>query len=100
MDTAGARALKERIEQRLQWQEAAAVADGRQPAADPDAAKLESFEGDVRRYHAETKVELVDGEHKLVTSRMVKSIVDGAWQVEVLVEHVEAAPTPALTVLY
>lgn len=93
MDTAGARALKERIEQRMQWQEAAAVSEGRQPESDPDAERLESFEDGVRRYHAEKRVEFHDGQRKLVTSRAYKRVVDGAWQTEVVIESVESVPT-------
>ncbi len=92
MDTAGARALKDRIEQRLQWQGAASVADGRQPQTDPDGERLESFEDDVRRYHSTQKIEYRDGERKLVTSRICKRLVDGSWETEEIVESVVSAP--------
>jgi hypothetical protein len=97
MDTAGARALKARIEQRIQWQEAASVSEGRQPQSDPDAEKLESFEDGVRRYHSEKRFEYVDGQRKLVTCRIFKRLIDGSWETDVVVESVE--PAPELTVV-
>jgi len=98
MDTAGARALKERIEQRLQWQQAPAVCEGRQPKIDPDGENLVSFEDGVRCYRAEQKIEVHDGQRKLVTCRPYKRLVDGEWQTEVVVESIESAPT--MTVQY
>jgi hypothetical protein len=98
MDTAGARALKERIEQRMQWQEARAVAEGRQPKTDPDTERLVSFDDGVRCYEPEQRIEVHDGVRKLVTSRTFKRVVDGEWTTEVVVERVDAAPV--LTVQY
>ena len=97
MDSAGARALRDRIEQRQQWQEAAAVADGNQPRSDPDGDRLESFDGTTRRYHPEQKIEYVDGKRMLVTSRTFKHLIDGSWETEVVVEGAE--PAPQLTVV-
>ena len=63
----GARVLTARIEQHQQWREAAAVREGRQPAADPDAAALVAVVDGVRRY----------------TDGLEKRLVDGAWVADV-----------------
>jgi hypothetical protein len=67
MDPAGAAALQARLEQQRHWQLAAAVHEGRQPRADPDAQDLRSFDGDERSYCS-------DGD-----GPFVKRLVDGAW---------------------
>jgi hypothetical protein len=69
MDTAGARLLRERIEhrQRLHWQTARAVIEGRQDPADPDLEYLVACREGVREY------EPVPG------TRFVKRLVEGCW---------------------
>jgi hypothetical protein len=69
MDTEGARQLRARIDerQRLHWQTARAVREGRQDAADPDSEYLVSCSDGQREY------EFTPG------TRFVKQLVQGCW---------------------
>ena len=69
MDAEGARRLREKIDrrQRMHWQTARAVREGRQDAADPDADYLVSCREGVREY------EPMSG------TRFVKHLVDDRW---------------------
>ena len=94
MDAEGARILRAKIAER-QWGLAEAVADGRQPAVDPDAAELELVDGDVRSYRAETVSTMVGGRPTTVRRHLTKRLVDGAWQSSFVVEHAESVDQPA-----
>ena len=61
MDPKGAQHLRRRLDSHAQWQRAAAVQNGEQPPADPDAADLIEFEEKVRRYRDGLCKRLVDG---------------------------------------
>jgi hypothetical protein len=61
MDPNGARHLRKRFDSHANWQRAASVQNGQQPHADPDAADLIEFEGDVRRYRDGLCKRLIDG---------------------------------------
>jgi hypothetical protein len=100
MDSAGARALRDRIEQRVQWQQAPSVRAGRQPWDDPDADRLESFGEGLRLYTARQRLEIQEGLQKKITTRLSKRLVDGAWEDEVTVEDVETLSATVETVLY
>ena len=63
MDPKGAQHLRRRLDSHAQWQRAAAVQNGEQPRADPDAPDLIEFDEKVRRYR--------DG--------LCKRLVDGCW---------------------
>jgi hypothetical protein len=69
MDTEGARQLKARIDerQRLHWQTARAVREGRQDAADPDSEYLVSCRDGFREYEPSPG------------TRFAKQLVDGCW---------------------
>jgi hypothetical protein len=69
MDTEGARQLRQRIDerQRLHWQTARAVREGRQDAADPDGEHLVSCRDGLREY------EPAPG------TRFIKRIIEGRW---------------------
>jgi hypothetical protein len=86
VDVAGARRLSWRIEQQRHWRQAAAVADGRQPATDPDTDTLESFEGSERVYAARLT------NHGTV--RLHKRLVDGVWENELVEESEPLADHP------
>ena len=73
MDASGARELQRRIEQCQQWQQAAAVREGRQAAHDPDQHRLTDIGDGVRFYDT-----------------FAKRLVDGWWQVTAL-DRVEPA---------
>jgi hypothetical protein len=80
MDAAGAAELQKRIEEHQHWRQAAAVRDGRQPPADPDAEELEEIGDGVRLYGREEQLLTVDGRPALVTFRVAKQLVDGHWE--------------------
>ena len=80
MDAAGAEELRKRLDDQQHWRRAAAVRDGRQSATDPDAAELDSVDGDIRYYGRETQRMLLEGRPALVTFRIVKTIVAGRWE--------------------
>jgi hypothetical protein len=61
MDPNGARHLRRRLDSHAHWQRAAAVQNGEQPHADPDAADLIEFEDNVRRYRDGLCKRLIDG---------------------------------------
>jgi hypothetical protein len=70
MDVAGARTLKAKIDARQlrHWQQARAVREGRQDAADPDAEHLVRCRDTVREYEPRPG------------RRYVKQLVDGRWE--------------------
>jgi hypothetical protein len=80
MDAAGAEELRKRLEEQRHWQLAEAVRDGRQSATDPDSFELEELVDDVRYYGREEQRTTVDGRPVLITFRMTKRLVDGAWE--------------------
>jgi hypothetical protein len=61
MDPNGARHLRRRLDSHAHWQRAAAVQNGEQPHADPDAPDLIKFEDNVRRYRDGLCKRLIDG---------------------------------------
>jgi hypothetical protein len=61
MDPNGARHLRRRLDGHANWQRAAAVQNGEQPHADPDAPDLIEYEEEVRRYRGGLYKRLVDG---------------------------------------
>ena len=89
MEISGAQVLSERLAQQEHWREARAVRIGSQPPFDPDGYALVSFAGGVRLYRREPCVEQQGGRPALVTRRIKKVLVDGAWEAEVLVENVQ-----------
>ena len=60
MDPKGAQHLRRRLDN-AHWQRSAAVQNGEQPRADPDAADLIEFDEEVRRYRDGLCNRLVDG---------------------------------------
>jgi hypothetical protein len=70
MDVAGARTLKAKIDARQlrHWQQARAVRDGRQDAADPDAEYLVGCSDTVREYEPRPG------------QRYAKRLIDGRWE--------------------
>lgn len=80
MDANGARQLQKRLEAHEHWCQAEAVADGRQPASDPDVRELEEIGDGVRHYGRDVVRTKVDGRPAQVATRMTKTIVDGAWE--------------------
>jgi hypothetical protein len=69
MDAEGARRLREKIDrrQRMHWQTARAVREGRQDAADPDADHLVRCREGIREYEP------------MPGTRFVKRLVDDRW---------------------
>jgi hypothetical protein len=61
MDPKGAQHLRRRLDSHAQWQRAAAVQNGEQPPADPDAPDLIEFDEKVRRYRGGLCKRLIDG---------------------------------------
>lgn len=82
MDAAGAQKLQWRIEQQQHWRRAEAVADGRQPAVDPDHDALETFGGDLRVYAGRVR--------GVTEVRVCKRLVDGMWESSTLETPLEA----------
>jgi hypothetical protein len=74
MDVAGARLLRQAIEQHEHWNRAEAVRDGRQSARDPNAAQLIELDGAIRRYRG--------GDGRVFEKRLR----DGRWLVFALTE--------------
>jgi len=83
--------LRQRLAQQEHWREARLVRLGRQPSFDPDGYALESFTGRLRVYRPTQRLERRDGSSALVTERVRKRLVDGAWESEVVVEQVLTA---------
>lgn len=83
--------LRRRLAQQEHWRKARLVRLGRQPSFDPDGHALESFSAGVRVYRPKQWVERTDGRPSLVTERVRKRLVDGAWEAEVVVERVPSA---------
>jgi hypothetical protein len=93
LDTNGARHLQKRLEAHEHWRQADAVVDGRQPANDPDVHELEGIGDGVRLYGCEARQATVHARPALVTFRMTKALVDGAWERSVIEESVEYLDT-------
>ena len=89
MDVTGAQILSQRLAQQEQWREARFVRLGQQPSFDPDGHALESFSGGVRVYRPKQRLENRDGRPAMVTERVRKRLVDGAWESEVVVERIQ-----------
>jgi hypothetical protein len=89
MDATGAEKLRRRIEGHQHWVTAPAVREGRQPAADPEAAELEEILDGVRLYGREVAHERVDGRIVPVSRRMAKRLVDGAWETSFVVDEAD-----------
>ena len=81
-----AEALKFRLEQQMQWQEATAVRAGRQPQVDPDGAELERIGDGVRVYRVHEVPGVMDGRAALLTQRLVKRLENACWESDVEVE--------------
>lgn len=95
MDVNGAQELRRRIEEQQHWAAAASVREGRQPAADPDASRLEEVADGVRLYGREVSQERVEGRSAVVTRRLTKRLVDGLWETDYVLERVEYGSPPA-----
>jgi hypothetical protein len=80
MDANGARELSKRLEAQEHWRQAAAVQNGEQPAADPDAQDLEELGDGIRLYGRETQSGAVNGTDSRLTLRLCKRLVDGRWE--------------------
>jgi hypothetical protein len=65
------------------------VADGRQPSADPDVRELEEIRDGVRHYGIDVVRTKVDGRPAEVSTRMTKTLVDGAWETSHVHESVD-----------
>lgn len=89
MDAAGAEELRKRLEAQEHWRQAEAVRDGRQPATDPDSSELEELGDGVRYYGRDLQRTTVAGRPVLVTLRMTKNLVDGAWETSLTRESLE-----------
>ena len=81
MDAHGARELQRAIEERQHWQQAQAVRDGRQSREDPDAARLTRLGHGLRVYDSEESWAIVDGVRVARVRTLVKTLVDGWWEV-------------------
>ena len=84
MDVTGAEVLRQRLAQQQHWREARLVRLGRQPSFDPDGHALESFSGVLRVYRPMQRLERGDGRPAMITERIRKRLVDGAWEAEVV----------------
>jgi hypothetical protein len=89
VDVSGAIVLRDRLAQQEHWRRARSVRVGAQPATDPDGHALESFRACTRYYREQRRREVVDGRNAVVTTRLCKYLVDGAWEAELLVERVD-----------
>ena len=89
MDTNGARELRKRLQEQEHWCQADAVRDGRQPQTDPDLLELESIGDGVRYYGCEQAQTNVDGRPARVSTRLTKTLTDGAWETALVRESVE-----------
>ena len=82
----GAEALKFRLEQQMQWQEATEVRAGRQPQVDPEGAELEGIGEGVRVYRFHEVPGVMDGRAALLTQRLVKRLENDCWESDVEVD--------------
>jgi hypothetical protein len=89
MDAAGAELIRQRIEQHEHWRQAQAVRDGAQSAVDPDRDELLELGDGTRVYGLQERHEIVDGEHALATYRVLKRLVRGHWERELIIENVQ-----------
>jgi hypothetical protein len=80
MDANGARELSKRLEAQLHWRQAAAVQQGEQPAADPDASDLVEMADDIRRYRREPDGTPAYGTKSSAAERLCKRLVNGRWE--------------------
>ena len=80
MDVNGARELSKRLEAQQHWRQAAAVQQGEQPAADPDASDLVEMADGIRRYRQESSGTVVNGAQTSATGRLCKRLVNGRWE--------------------
>ena len=90
MDVTGAEVLRQRLAQQQHWREAKLVRLGRQPSFDPDGHALESYSDGLRVYRPMQRPELRNGQPAMITERVRKRLVDGAWESEVVVERVQS----------
>ena len=89
MDALGAELIRQRIEQHEHWRQAQAVRDGSQSAVDPDRDELLELGEGTRVYGLQERHEIVDGEHALTTYRVLKRVVRGQWERELIIENVQ-----------
>jgi hypothetical protein len=82
----GAEALSFRIEQQAHWQQAESVLDGRQVRVDPDGLELEEVDNGLRVYRMHEVPGMMDGRRALLSQRLVKRLVDGVWESDLVVE--------------
>jgi hypothetical protein len=80
MDVNGARELSKRLEAQQHWRQAAAVQQGDQPAADPDASDLVEMADGIRRYRPEPGGAPTNGAKTSAAGRLCKRLVDGRWE--------------------
>ena len=80
MDVNGARELSKRLEAQQHWRQAAAVQQGEQPAADPDASDLVEMADGIRRYRRESDGAHTNGTKTSAADRLCKRLVDGRWE--------------------
>jgi hypothetical protein len=82
-----AEALSFRLAQQEQWQQAAAVQEGRQPRVDPDGAELEEIDEGTRIYRPHEVYRMMGGRKALVAQRIVKRLdAGGHWENDVIVD--------------
>jgi hypothetical protein len=79
MDANGARELSKRLEAQRHWRQAAAVQQGDQPAADPDAPDLVEMADGIRRYRRESGGTPANGANS-AADRLCKRLVNGRWE--------------------
>jgi hypothetical protein len=80
MDVNGARELSKRLEAQQHWQQATAVQQGDQPAADPDASDLVEMADGLRLYRRESDGTPTNGAKTSAADRPCKRLVDGRWE--------------------
>jgi len=80
MDANGARELSKRLEAQEHWRQAAAVQQGEQPAADPDALDLIEMADGIRWYRRESDGIPAYSAKSSAAERLCKRLVNGRWE--------------------
>jgi len=91
-----AHALSLRLTAQEHWEQAASVRDGLQPRIDPDYGDLEQLDEGVRSYRLHECEGTMDGLPALVSRRLVKRLVAGAWETEVVVDSYKRSGGPQI----
>jgi hypothetical protein len=89
-------ALRLRLTEQEQWEEAESVLDGRQPRVDPDNADLEELGDGTRIYRLHEVDGTMDDLPARISRRLVKRLEAGAWVSDIVVDSYQRAGGPPI----